>query len=104
MPWAAVRWMVAVVARGLRSRSWRHPALFALVVALVGGVNATSLMFAGIAPVLWFPFAVWATREVSLRQAAVVLVRTGALTIGASLWWMAGLLSQAGYGLDVLRY
>ena len=104
MPWAALPWMVALVARGLRSRSWRHPALFALVVALVGGVNATSLMFAGIAPVLWFPFAVWATREVSLRQAAVVLIRTAALTIGASLWWMAGLLSQAGYGLDVLRY
>jgi arabinofuranan 3-O-arabinosyltransferase len=104
MPWAALPWMISLVIRALRTGSWRHPALFALVIALCGGVNATSLIFAGIAPVLWFPFAVWVYREVDLRRALSTLVRVGVLTILTNLWWMAGLLTQAGYGLDVLRY
>ena len=104
MPWAALPWMVSLVIRALRTGSWRHPALFALVVALCGGVNATSLIFAGIAPVLWFPFAVWVYGEVKLGRAVTTLLRIGVLTILTNLWWMAGLLTQAGYGLDVLRY
>ena len=104
MPWAALPWMISLVIRALRTGSWRHPALFALVIALCGGVNATSLIFAGIAPVLWFPFAVWVYREVDLRRALTTLVRVGVLTVLTNLWWMAGLLTQAGYGLDVLRY
>jgi arabinofuranan 3-O-arabinosyltransferase len=104
MPWAALPWMVALVIRALRAGGWRYPAWFALTVALVGGVNATSLIYAGIAPVLWFPFAVWVIREVTLRRAAGTLARIGFLTVLGSLWWMAGLLTQAGYGLDVLRY
>ena len=104
MPWAALPWMLALVIRGLRTRSWRHPALFALVVTLVGGVNATSLIYAGIAPVLWFPFAIWVTREVPWRPALATFIKTGLLTTLTALWWIAGLATQAGYGLDVLRY
>jgi arabinofuranan 3-O-arabinosyltransferase len=90
------------VAADVGSR-WRHPALFALVVALVGGTNATSLLYAGLAPTLWLPFAL-AHREVTWRGAAAFVGRTAVLTIGVSLWWITGLLSQAGYGLDVLAY
>ncbi|HVM64888.1 MAG TPA: alpha-(1-_3)-arabinofuranosyltransferase family protein, partial [Acidimicrobiales bacterium] len=75
-----------------------------LVVALCGGVNATSLIFAGIAPVLWFPFAIWVYREVSARSAGATFVRIGFLTVLTNVWWMSGLWVQAGYGLDVLRY
>ena len=104
MPWAALPWMVALVMRALRTGSWKYPALFALVVALCGGVNATSLIFAGIAPVLWFPFAIWVYREVSARSALATLARIGSLTVLTNVWWISGLWVQAGYGLDVLRY
>ena len=40
-------------ARRLRDGGWRYPALFALVVQVVGGVNATALLFAGLGPALW---------------------------------------------------
>jgi hypothetical protein len=104
MPWAALPWMVALVMRALRTESWKHAALFGLTVALCGGVNATSLIFAGIAPVLWFPFAIWVYREVRLRSALATLGRIGLLTVLTNVWWVSGLWVQAGYGLDVLRY
>ncbi|MFI5041151.1 MAG: alpha-(1-_3)-arabinofuranosyltransferase family protein, partial [Acidimicrobiales bacterium] len=104
MPWAAMPWMIALVVRGLRRPGWRYPALFALVVALCGGVNATSLIYAGIAPVLWIPYAVWVIREVPWRRAVTTVAQVGVLTVAGSLWWMSGLWAQANYGLDVLRY
>jgi len=104
MPWAALPWMLALIVRGLRRPGWRYPALFALVVALCGSVNATSLIYAGVAPLLWVPYAVWVVREVPLRRAAVTVAQTGLLTVLGSLWWMSGLWTQAHYGLDVLRY
>ena len=39
-----------------------------------------------------------------MRRALATVLRIGVLTIGCSLWWMAGLSIQGGYGLDVLRY
>ena len=47
LPWAGLPWMLALhhprVARARRRRAWKYPALFALVVQVVGGVNATAL-------------------------------------------------------------
>jgi hypothetical protein len=104
MPWAALPWLVAFVVRALRVGGWRYPALFALVTATTGAVNATSIVYVLIGPVLWFPYAVWILREVSLRRAVVTLARMAVLTALLSLWWLAGLATQGGYGLDVLRY
>ena len=104
LPWAGLPWMIALAVRALRRGGWRDPALFALVVVTVGGVNATALLYAGLGPVLWFPFAVWVLHEATARRALATVARIGLLTGVTSLWWVAGLSLQAGYGLDVLRY
>ena len=104
MPWAGLPWMLAFTVRALRRPGWRDPAAFALVVALVGGVNATSLIFAGIAPVAWIVFAAGVVKEVSWGKAFATAGQIGVLTVATSLWWIAGLSVQSGYGLDVLRY
>ncbi len=107
LPWAGLPWMLALTIKALRSDrgrgAWKYPAIFAIVVQVVGGVNATALIFAGIAPVLWIIYA-WLTREVDGRRALKVTMRIGVLTLVTSLWWIAGLWAQAGYGLDVLKY
>lgn len=126
LPWAGLPWMLALLIRGLRFQAahaagsgpananrrgrwwwrlerWRYPALFALVVALISGTNASSLIFAGLAPTLWVPYAL-VTREVRFRDAVAFVSRTLLLTIGACLWWAGGLTDQAGYGLNVLKY
>jgi hypothetical protein len=73
-------------------------------VQIVGGVNATALIFAGVAPLMWIAHAVWVVHEVTLRRALAVVVKIGVLTLATSAWWIAGLSLQSGYGLNVLKY
>jgi arabinofuranan 3-O-arabinosyltransferase len=104
LPWAGLGWLVALTIRALRQGGWRYPAAFAIVVQIVGSVNATALAFGLIAPLLWVPYAVWVSREVEWKRALMTLARIGVLTLGASLWWMAGLWAQGSYGINILRY
>jgi hypothetical protein len=104
LPWAALPWMIGIIRKALRDGGWRYPALFAIVVQIVGGVNATALIFAGVGPVLWIVYAWLVAREVDFMRALRVTVRTFALTVATSLWWIAGLRMQGGYGLNVLKY
>ncbi len=87
MPWAGLPWMIAFVILALRRGGWRYPALFALVVALVSGINASSIIYVGIAPVLWLPYAVVVAREATWRRVWGVAWKTGLLCILVSLWW-----------------
>lgn len=104
MPWAGLPWMIAFVVRALRRGGWRDPALFALVVALVSGINASSILYVGIAPALWLPYAVLVARETSWRRAWGVAWKVGLLTALVSLWWAVGLQVEAAYGINVLKY
>jgi len=104
LPWAALPWLVALVHRALHSRSWRYPAAFALVVATAGGVNATALVLAGLGPLVWLVAAVLIDPDLRWRDAGRVVARFGALTTLCSLWWIAGLWVQGGWGIDILRY
>ena len=104
MPWAALGWMLGLVILAVRRGGWRGPALFALVVALVGGVNATSILLVGLAPALWVLYAVWVTRETTWGSAWAALWRTALLSLGVSLWWAAGLWAEGSFGLAILQY
>jgi arabinofuranan 3-O-arabinosyltransferase len=104
LPWAALGWMVGLTVKAVRDRGWRHAALFALLVQVAGSVNATALVFAGLAPALWILWATFAARETTWRQALAAAARIGSLTIAASAWWIVGLSIQGGYGINVLRY
>ncbi len=104
LPYAGLPWMIGLVALSLRKGGWRYPALFGLVVATIGSVNATALILAGVGPVLWIAHEVIVSREARLRDALKAIGRIGVMTVGCSLWWLAGLWAQGGYGIDILRY
>jgi hypothetical protein len=101
LPWAGLPWMIALTARALRRGGWRDPALFALVTLTVGSTNATSLLLVGLAPVLWLVFAV-VNGDSDARRAVGVAARIGVLCFFTSLWWIAGLVLQGGYGINYL--
>ncbi|HEX7443688.1 MAG TPA: alpha-(1-_3)-arabinofuranosyltransferase family protein, partial [Acidimicrobiales bacterium] len=104
MPWSGLPWMIAFVILALRRGGWKYPALFALVVALVSGINASSILYVGVGPALWLPFAVLVLRESTWRQAWGVVWRVGLLTALVSLWWAVGLQVEAAYGVNILKY
>ena len=104
LPYAGLPWMIGLAALALRRGGWRYPALFGLVVATIGSVNATALILSGVGPILWIAHEVIITREARLRDALKTMGRIGVMTVGCSLWWLAGLWAQGGYGIDILRY
>ncbi len=104
LPYAGLPWLIAFTVLALRRGGWRYPALFALTIATIGSVNATALVLSGFGPLLWILHEMFVTREVGLKRAAAVVGRIGVLTIGTSLWWMAGLYCQSAYGIAILKY
>jgi arabinofuranan 3-O-arabinosyltransferase len=101
LPWAGLGWMVALTIRSVRRGGWRDPALFALVILVIGGTNATSLLLAGLAPALWLVVAV-VLGDATVRRAIEASLRIGVLVLATSLWWIAGLLDQGRYGINYL--
>ncbi|MGP0029920.1 MAG: alpha-(1-_3)-arabinofuranosyltransferase family protein [Acidimicrobiales bacterium] len=104
MPWAGLGWMMAFTVLAVRKGGWRYPALFAIVVALVSGVNATSILLIGLAPLLWLLNAVLVTKETTAKAAVAAALRIGVLSAAVSLWWMSGLWAEGAYGINVLKY
>ena len=103
LPWAALGWLVGLIAlAGTRSK-WRYAALCALVIATVGAVNATALLMIAPAPVLWLLVAA-AERRIGWGRAVATAAKVGVLSIGVSLWWIVAVVIQGRRGADVLAY
>jgi hypothetical protein len=103
-PWAGLGWLVGLTVLAARRGGWLYPAAFALVVATVGGINATAIALIAVAPVLWLIQATWGAREITARRAVSVALRLGALSLVVSLWWLVPLSLESRYGADVLAY
>ncbi len=78
LPWAGLPFMLGLTIVALRRGGWREPALFAFVVALVSGINASSLIYIAVAPIMWLFYAVVVLRESTWRHA----LATGAADLG----------------------
>jgi hypothetical protein len=104
MPWAGLGWMLGFTVLALRRGGWKYPALFAVVVAITSGINATSLIYVGIAPLVWVLYTLTVTRDAPPRRVIASALKIGVLSLAVSLWWIAGLRVESAYGLDVLRY
>jgi arabinofuranan 3-O-arabinosyltransferase len=104
LPFCGLPWMVAFVVLALRRPGWRYPALFAVVAALVSGINASSVVYVAAAPLLWLPYAVLVLREATGRAAWRLAAQVVVLSLLTSLWWIAGLAVEGLFGLDILKY
>jgi arabinofuranan 3-O-arabinosyltransferase len=104
LPYAGLPWLIGLTVLALRRGGWRYPALFGLVVATIGSVNATALILAGVGPILWILHEVLVTRSAAWLDAVKAAGRIGVMTIGCSLWWIGGLWAQGGYGIEILRF
>lgn len=104
LPFAALPWLLALTIRALRTRGWRHPALFALVVTTAGSVNATALLLVGLVPVGWIVYSVWIDGETTRARAASTATKIGLLTVATNLWWILALSVQATNGVSIVEF
>ena len=102
-PWCALPWLIGLMISALRERTWRAPVLFALIVTVMAGTNASSVIFVLLGPLLLAPFAVWITKETSLKEAFKALLRIAVATGPAQLWWLSGIYIQGKFGLPILQ-
>ncbi|MEI8084430.1 MAG: alpha-(1-_3)-arabinofuranosyltransferase family protein, partial [Actinomycetes bacterium] len=102
-PWCALPWLIGLMACALREHTWRAPVFFALIVTIMAGTNASSVIFVLMGPLLFVPFAIWVTGESTLRNAIRTLLRIAVTTGPAQLWWLSGLYVQGKFGLPILQ-
>lgn len=103
LPWVGLGWICGIILLAIRNSGWKYPALLALVVFSVGGINATALIMIAPAPLLLIIDAL-VDRRIRLRGAAVLVSRSVVLCGGVSLWWAAMIAIQNRYGAKVLSY
>ena len=103
LPWAALGWIVGLVALAATRSKWRHAALCALVIGSVGAVNATAILMIAPAPVLWL-LVTAAERRIGWGRAVATAAKVGVLSVGVSLWWIAAVVIQGRRGAEVLAY
>ncbi len=102
-PWAALPWMILLAAKAARTRSWKPAAQFALIVALVGSVNATSLVLAGLGPVIWLITDVVTKAGRHRRRGSSR--REDRRAVGGRVdLGIVALRVQGTYGIPILRY
>jgi arabinofuranan 3-O-arabinosyltransferase len=102
--YALLPWLLLVVHRGIRTRGWMWPAAFALLVTSTGGgVNAAVTGWLLVGPSLLLLYEVWVCGA-DWRAARGFAWRAIACSALASVWWVAPVLVQAGYGIDFLKF
>lgn len=103
LPWVGLPWLIVCLVRLRRERSWRWVATSALIIATVGTVNATALLYVVMGVGLWL-FCDALAGLARWRDAFTDLVKIAASSLLVSLWWMMALVTQSRYGLPMLRY
>ncbi len=104
LAYAALPWLLLIVHRGLRDRSWLWPAAFALIVTSSGGgINAAVTAWALVGPLLLLLYEP-AMRLATWRAAWTFTWRTALLGAITSLWWVVPLAVQSKWGLPFLPY
>jgi arabinofuranan 3-O-arabinosyltransferase len=102
--YAALPWLLLIVHRGLRHpRDWWWPAAFALIVVSIGGgVNAATLAWLLVGPLLLVVYE--ATLGVRWGAVRGFSARAIVASTGASLWWIGGVAIGGLYGSNFLPY
>lgn len=103
IPWSLLPWLIIISLKYAHELRRRDLALFAVLIASSGGLNATALMMIAPAPLIWMIHE-YRSRIISFRRLVTASVRLGFVSLLVSMWWLAGLFIQGRFGADVLAY
>ena len=101
LPWSLLGWILGFSVLVARHRRARDVAMWAILVASTGGLNATALAMIAPAPLVWI---LAESRGRSRRSTARLVVGLGGLAVFVNTWWIAGLVTQGRFGAAVLSF
>lgn len=104
LAFAGQPWLLAIAIRALRTPGWRHPSVFALVVATVGAADPGGLLVISAAPAGWLAFAVMRSTVVTRAGAAWTAAKMTLVSAAVNLWWILGLSVEGTNGTPAHPY
>ena len=102
LPWSLLGWILVVSVLIARHRRARDVAIWALLVASTGGLNATALAMIAPAPLVWI--VVESRARSSWRSTIRLVLGLGAVAVLVNAWWIVGLATQGRFGAAVLSF
>lgn len=103
LPWCLLPWLVHLASKYALHRRVRDLVVFGLIVASSGGLNATALLMVAPAPLIWM-FVLLKRQGHSFTRIFSPIFQVGLVSVGVSVWWLAGLFVQGRFGAAVLSY
>lgn len=104
LPFSALGWLLTFCIKATKTTSLRYPALFAITVAVIGGTNGSSLIYALIAPVFWLIYTAFVSKEIPFKRFFSLLATLAGLSLLVSIWWMLAYIIDLKYALNILKY
>lgn len=101
LPWSLLGWILGFSVLIARHRRARDVAIWALLVASTGGLNATALAMIAPAPLIWI---LAESRGRGWRATTRLVVGLGAVAVLVNAWWITGLVTQGRFGAAVLSF
>ena len=101
LPWSLLGWILGFSVLVARHRRARDIAVWAILVASTGGLNATALAMIAPAPLVWI---LAESRGRGRRSTARLVIGLGGLAVLVNTWWIAGLVTQGRFGAAVLSF
>lgn len=104
LPFAGLPWVLTLSTWALRHRGWRHPVVFAIVLAAAGSGDATAAALLLAVPLAWIGHALWLSRETTRARAITTVAKVGIAVGVLNAWWVVALTVQSTNGVDRARF
>jgi arabinofuranan 3-O-arabinosyltransferase len=103
LPYSALGWMMGLTLKATRSASWRYPLAFAVIVAIIGGTNGSSLIYAGAGPLSFLIYTI-ISKKSEIALCIKAFIRIAILSFLVSIWWLVALLIDSHWGINILKF
>jgi len=103
LPYVALGWILAFTIKAAQTNDWLYVCCFGLALTLTSSINATAVVYLGLAPVIWLIYAT-ARKYISALAALRTAIKLGVVSLLTSLWWISGLFVEDKWGINILKF
>lgn len=103
LPYVALGWLLAFTIKAAQTNDWFYVWAFGLTLSLTSSINATAVVYLGLAPLIWLIYAV-VSKYITFWRALLTSLKLGLISLLTSLWWISGLWVEDKWGINILKF